>query len=112
MYKVYANTIQNLHKSYRFKFFLKEAREGLHVGPPYPVVLLIDAVSLNGAANAVRVHGANDNYRQLHRVGIGRTFTGGRQDSSSHQTRTFTVDYSRIFYSILIIQRRRSRCVV
>jgi len=30
MYKVYANTIQNLDKSYRFKFFLKEAREGLH----------------------------------------------------------------------------------
>jgi len=24
------NTIQNLDKSYRFKFFLKEAREGLH----------------------------------------------------------------------------------
>jgi len=29
MNKVYANTIQNLDKSYRFKFFLKEAREGL-----------------------------------------------------------------------------------
>ena len=28
MYKVYTNTIQNLDKSYRFKFFLKEVREG------------------------------------------------------------------------------------
>jgi len=30
MNKVYANTIQNLDKSYHSKFFLKEAREGLH----------------------------------------------------------------------------------
>jgi len=28
MNKGYANTIQNLDKSYRFKFFLKEARDG------------------------------------------------------------------------------------
>jgi len=28
--KVYASTIQNLDKSYRFNLFLKEAKEGLH----------------------------------------------------------------------------------
>jgi len=50
----------------------------------HAVWTLLDSVSVH----AVRVHGADDDHRQLYSAGAGGTSAGERQDTANTTTRT------------------------
>ena len=67
------------------------------------------------SVHAVRVHGADDDHRQLYSAGAGGTSAGERQDTANTTTRTSTsavIAYSRHrLYAVKVKGKKISRFV-